>query len=146
MKTAIVDIDGTISNSNHRLHFVRPPEGVSRDYEAFHLKCNEDLPIQSIVDLVSLLSRDCQIVLCTGRPNAYRDITQDWLDMNGVVYDQLHMRPDGDTTPAPDYKSRVLAELVSKGHEVFLAIDDQQNVVDMWRANGIHCLQTQAVW
>jgi uncharacterized HAD superfamily protein len=146
MKTAIVDIDGTLSDARPRLHFVRPPEGVSRDYEAFHSRCGEDKPIKEMVRLVSALANDSKmIVLVTGRPDTYRDITQDWLDNNGVVYDELHMRPAGHNAPAPEFKKGVLDTLRSKGHDVFLALEDQQSVVDMWRANGIHCLQTQAV-
>ena len=142
MKTAIVDIDGTISDARHRLHFVlqRP-----KDYEAFHSRCGEDPVIPSVRRVVSALSELFKVVLVTGRPDTYRDITMDWLDSNAVIYDELHMRPAGDTSPAAQFKSRVLFELVSKGHEIFLAIEDQQSVVDMWRANGVHCLQTAVI-
>lgn len=145
MKTCIVDIDGTISDSRHRLHYVRPAPGVSRDYEAFHMRCGQDKPIASMLALVRSLSYNNRIVLCTGRPENHADISVKWLDENGVPYDEFHMRKAGDNRPAPEYKLGVLKDLQARGHEVFLAIEDQQNVVDMWRANGIHCLQTQAV-
>lgn len=145
MKTVIVDIDGTISDGRHRLHFVRPAPGVARDYEAFHSRCGEDPVIASVYATVWALAHNKnQIVFCTGRPNIYREATQDWLDDNNVPYDELHMKPLGDSRPAPEYKLGVLKALQAKGHEVFLAIEDQPNVVAMWRANGIHCLQTQA--
>lgn len=145
MRTAIVDIDGTISDSRHRLHHVRPPEGVSRDYAAFHSKCHQDPVIGSMRVLVHALCNEGQVVLCTGRPEEHREATMNWLDDNDVPYDQLFMRPTGDSTPAPDYKLGVLRTLQERGHKVFLAIEDQQKVVDMWRANGIHCLQTVAI-
>lgn len=146
MKTAIIDIDGTISDGRHRLHFVRPGPGEKRDNAAFHSRCSEDPVIISVRRVVSALSELFQVVLVTGRPDTYRDITQDWLDSNGVIYDQLHMkRPDQENMPAVEYKLGVLRALQAKGHDVFLAIEDQQNVVDMWRANGVHCLQTVAI-
>lgn len=146
MKTVIVDIDGTISDSRPRLHFVRPPPGEKRDNEAFHSRCSEDMPIAAAVGFVKVLARDFQIALLTGRPNAYRDQTQDWLDDNGVPYDYLIMRPDVDSKmPATEYKLREARALQAKGHDIFLVVEDQQKLVDMWRANGIHCLQTQAV-
>lgn len=147
MKTVIVDIDGTISDGRPRLHFVRPPPGERRDNEAFHSRCGEDKPIESVIALVrSLADNGNQIALMTGRPNTYRDQTQDWLDDNVVPYDYLIMKSVEDVNmPAPEYKLRELRALQAKGHEILFAIEDQANVVAMWRANGIHCLQTQAV-
>ena len=146
MKTIIVDIDGTISDGRPRLHFVRPPPGEKRDNEAFHSRCYEDKPIAAVVALVNTMAGENHIALMTGRPNTYRDLTQDWLDDNGVSYDYLIMKSVEDVNmPAPEYKLRELRALQAKGHEILLAIEDQQKVVDMWRANGIHCLQTEAI-
>lgn len=146
MKTVIVDIDGTVSDSRPRLHFVRPPPGVSRDYQAFHSRCGEDKPIQAVVNLVKALAFNHRIALMTGRPNTYREQTQDWFDDNGVPYDYLIMKPDTKASvPATEYKLRECRALQAKGHEIAFVIEDQQPLVDMWRANGIHCLQTQAI-
>lgn len=146
MKTAIVDIDGTISDGRHRLHFVRPGPGQKRDNAAFHSRCGEDPVIESMRRVVHALADVGQVVLCTGRPDTYRDQTQDWLDANDIPYDELHMkRVDQENTPATEYKLGVLRGLQARGHDVFLAIEDQANVVAMWRANGIHCLQTEAI-
>lgn len=146
MKTVIVDIDGTISDSRPRLHFVRPGPGEKRDNEAFHSRCSEDMPIAAAVRVVTVLANYYKIVLLTGRPETYREQTQDWLDRNGIVYDYLIMRPAADSNlPATEYKLREALALQAKGHEIFLVVEDQQKLVDMWRANGIHCLQTQAV-
>lgn len=141
-KTVIVDIDGTVSDSRHRLHFVLQKP---KDRESFHALHRQDAAIHAVVETVKALAYDHNIVMLTDRPDCYRDSTQDQLDDFGIMYDELHMRSTGDTTPAPEYKASVLAKLRAKGHNIFLAIDDQQNVADMWRANGIHCLQTQAV-
>jgi uncharacterized HAD superfamily protein len=146
MKTAIIDIDGTISDGRHRLHFVRPGPGEKRDNAAFHSRCGEDPVIPSMIRLVHSLADYNNIVLCTGRPDTYREATMDWLDNNAVPYDELHMkRPDQENTPAVEYKLGVLRALQAKGHDVFLAIEDQASVVAMWRANGVHCLQTVAI-
>lgn len=148
-RAIIVDIDGTISDGRNRLHFVRPPEGVSKDYAAFHSRCGEDPVIESVVSLVRAVANNygpyTAIMLVTGRPDNYREQTYDWLDKGSIPYDELHMRPEGDNRSAPEYKKGVLGMLQAKGYEVLLAFEDQQNVVDMWRENGIHCLQTQAV-
>lgn len=47
------------------------------------------------------------------------------------------------TTHKPDevFKEGVLKELQNKGYEVVIAFEDRQKVVDMWRDNGILCMQ-----
>lgn len=146
MKTAIFDIDGTLSNANWRLHFVRPPEGTPKDYEAFHKRCMGDTVIEPVRAMVHALAfHNHKIVLITGRPETYGDLTVAWLDENDVPFDELHMRKAGSNERAVTYKHGVLQDLIARGHDIRLAVEDQQEVVDMWRANGIHCLQTQAV-
>jgi uncharacterized HAD superfamily protein len=142
MKTAIIDIDGTISDSRHRLHHIN---GKHRDYEAFHSQCSQDPVIEPVALLVNMIAQDGTVVLLTGRPNRFRENTQDWLDDNAICYDELIMKADGNTRPNVEYKLDVLQQLRARGHEVFLAIDDQDGIAEMWRANGIHCLQTRAI-
>jgi uncharacterized HAD superfamily protein len=143
--TVIVDIDGTISDVRHRLHHVLQHP---KNYEAFHSLCGEDQPIMSVIAAVRAFTscRDyTAIILLTGRPEKYREATMDWLERNAIPYDSLYMRPDGDHRKAEEYKRGVLGQIQAAGHDVFLAFEDQQDVVDMWRENGIHCLQTQVV-
>lgn len=143
MKTVIVDIDGTVSDSRHRVHHVtHKPKNPA----AFHALCHLDPVIRSVAMLVRALCYEGhQIVLVTGRPDTYRETTQDWFDAANIPYDELHMKVEGDTRSNAEYKSEVLQKLRDKGHDVFLAIDDMTSVVDMWRSEGIHCLHTQAI-
>lgn len=144
-RTAIIDIDGTISDGTHRLHHVRPDAGKERDYEAFHSLCSADTVVESVAAVVRSLAATSQVVLLTGRPENYRWQTVCWLEANNIPYDGLWMRPVGDNTPAPEYKKGVLDALQIIGHDVFLAIEDADEVVAMWRENGIHCLHTQTI-
>jgi phosphoglycolate phosphatase-like HAD superfamily hydrolase len=138
-KTIIVDIDGTLSDSRHRLHHM---EQKPKNRDAFHAAFPQDQPIKAVVAIVNALADDYSIVLLTGRPDRYRDGTQDQMDGFGVIYDELHMRPAGDTQGNASYKFGVLQQLRARGHDVFLAIDDRPDIVNMWRSNGIHCLDT----
>ena len=38
-------------------------------------------------------------------------------------------------------KKDFLDEVTSQGYEVFFTVDDRNQVVDMWRENGIPCFQ-----
>ena len=47
MKTefVIVDIDGTVADLRHRLHFI---QGEKKDWDAFYSHAGEDSPIQDL--------------------------------------------------------------------------------------------------
>jgi uncharacterized HAD superfamily protein len=146
--TAIVDIDGTLFNPVARLHHVSEQYGAGsiepfvKDYAAFHDLCGHDPVVTPVAMLVRALAKDHHVVLCTGRPEAYRDVTMDKLDENDIPADELFMRGDHDHRKATVVKHDMLIQMIDLGYHPFIAIEDDQAVVDMWRANGIHCLQT----
>ena len=51
------------------------------------------------------------------------------------------MRPEGDYRPDYQVKQEMLNSLKAEGFEVLFTVDDRKQVVDMWRRNGITCLQ-----
>jgi hypothetical protein len=146
MKAAIVDLDGTAFDARHRLHHIDTSYGKVKDYDAFHGACNQDAVISPVRAIVQALAHDgVHILLCTGRPEHFRELTEDCLDNAAMPWDELFMRCSDDHRKAPLVKHDMLTEMISKGYQPFIAIEDQQDVVDMWRANGIHCLQTVAI-
>lgn len=139
MRAAIIDIDGTLADCRHRLHHVLP--GAKRDWDAFFAAMDQDGLIEPVADVVRQMSRDSKIVLCSGRPENYRDVTEAWLDRNGISRDALYMRPAGDTRADHIIKAQILDGIKADGFEPFIVIDDRQSVVDMWRESGLVCLQ-----
>lgn len=139
MRAAIVDIDGTLADCRHRLHHVLP--GRKRDWDAFFGEMDDDELIWPVGEVVRHLAIESRIVLCSGRPENYRAVTEAWLDRNGVQRDALYMRPAGDTRPDHVVKAQILDGIKADGYEPFVVIDDRQSVVDMWRENGLVCLQ-----
>ncbi len=136
----IVDIDGTIADCRHRRHFVT--DG-NHDWKSFFESMTEDAPIEPIIDMVQKLffEGDNRIILVTGRPENYRFHTEEWLDKNEFQRHKIYMRKEGDYRPDYIIKEEILAEIRADGHNPTLVIDDRQDVVDMWRRNGIICLQ-----
>ena len=57
--------------------------------------------------------------------------TVDWLKRNDVRHDLLVVRPADDRRSSPDYKRDELVEMGSAGYDVQLAIDDDEEIVDM---------------
>lgn len=137
MKTIVFDIDGTLSNVGHREHLVRK---YPKDFDAFYQAMDKDLPRAEIIDLCNLhFNNGWRVLLFTGRPNLYRDLTSKWLEKHQVHYHDLFMRPD-DQWFEPDYK--VKQQMIDQiDGEIHLAVDDRDQAVAMWRKNGIVCLQ-----
>lgn len=148
MKKAIVfDIDGTLADNSHRLHYI---QGEKKDWNAFYDACAEDKPTEEFLGFVRLLSKgiyedgtdECAIVICTGRPEQIREITERWFWKNFWFHPKpMYMRKDGDHRPDYEVKEEMIAQMRADGYEPILAIEDRKQVVDMWRRNGIRCLQ-----
>ncbi len=140
MKTAIFDIDGTVANINHRRRYLdrSPP-----DWNMFNEKMGEDTLNKPIVSLYKALweSKSYTLLLVTGRNEKYRNITESWLTWNEIPFSNLLMRSDNDYRADHVIKEEILHRILKHGHVIEFAVDDRQQVVDMWRRNGITCLQ-----
>jgi hypothetical protein len=135
----IFDIDGTLSDCEHRRHHV---EGKKKDFDAFYSEMDNDHLRPEIRTLCNIFYMNSwHIILCTGRPESYREITEKWLKSYGVFYHELIMRPiERRTDPDFEVKQDMLNEIL-KTRKVYFAVDDRNQVVDMWRRNGITCFQ-----
>ena len=140
MKCYIVDVDGTIADSEHRLHYLT---NGHRDWANWSKYWQDDKPIQPVIDIIRLgaYSGDIKIVICTARDKNCGKDTIDWLDMHQVPFDALYMREVGDDRPDSTVKFELLQKILSDGYEPLCVFDDRQSVVDMWRAQGLICLQ-----
>lgn len=142
MECIIFDIDGTLADVEHRRHFL-PNNGCAPDWKAFFDAMVDDPVMPDVVRLQSILWQygPRPMVLCSGRPDNYRAHTEKWLADNGIHYDRLMMRRAGDHRSDVIVKREMLQELREEGFEPCFAVDDRQSVVDMWRDEGVTCLQ-----
>ena len=138
-KTVIFDMDGTLANCDHRRHFV---EGKKKHFDKFYDAMGEDTRNGVVCDLCDMYRLNgWYIIICTGRPESYREITEKWLKDKGVFYNELMMRPD-EKRFSPDFEvKQTMLDDILKVREVHVAVDDRKQAVDMWRSNGITCLQ-----
>lgn len=134
----VVDLDGTLSDCSARRYLV---EGKHRDYEAFHARLGEDPPNNWCRTLLKAMNNFCWIILVSARPKKYTGATHSWLLHHHVQFDELHLlREEGDSTPDQELKRAWLRALPERERILFV-VDDRQKVVDMWREEGMTCLQ-----
>ena len=138
-KCIIVDLDGTLCNSEHRLHYVKqnPP-----DWKNFLDGCVHDTLNREVFELCQMAYQSgMPIFFCSGRPEQYRAVTQEWFHEYGIPpYRSLMMRPQEDTkTPDHEIKKIMLDQIRAWGYDPIFAVDDRPTVIAMWRANGVPC-------
>lgn len=140
MKTIIFDIDGTLADLNGREDFLHQEKP---DWKSFNENMDKDLPNTPVVALYRTLykSKEYEMILVSGRQERFRKVTETWLAWHEIPFDTLLMRSDDDNRHDSEVKQDILRELQAQGKEILFTVDDRQSVVDMWRANGITCLQ-----
>ena len=137
----IFDVDGTLMDIEHRRHFVtqRP-----KDFDAFRDPevVMQDTPNKEIFALAKAL-KDAgnRIIVSTGRNKRQRATTLKQLMMNGLVFDAMFMRGDTDFRPDDELKKGFLIKMKEDRFYPVMAVDDRQQVVDMFRAEGLRVLQ-----
>lgn len=127
----IVDIDGTLARNNAG----RSPYDESR--------VHEDDPDDVIRELVTMLSAHYTIIICSGRTDACKQATQEWLFTHNIPYDHIFMRRSGDNRKDSEVKLEILDNFISPSFTVRGVLDDRQQVVDAWRSRGLKTLQVE---
>lgn len=141
MKTVIFDMDGTLADVRHRLHFLNGPK---KDFEAFYGTMYHDTPNALVCELAAMYASNNEyyLIICTGRPERYRRETKQWLLDYEIEYHGLFMRANDRLSDKDSDVKRDMLNLIRKlWPSPILAVDDRSQVVKMWREEGLVCLQ-----
>lgn len=142
----IFDLDGTLSDPSHRLHFVK---GKKKDFDSFYAGVSGDSPKENIIQIYRQFAHSYEypfdpyeMWIVSGRSDIVRKETEKWLREHGIVYHQLIMRKHGDYTHDATLKRSWLnSGILPPKERILCCFDDRQRVVDMWREEGLTCLQ-----
>ncbi len=140
-RVAIFDIDGTLSDAEHRKYLIQKP---MNDWPAFYAKSAYDRVKDDVLDILYALKSwhpEDAIIIVTGREEICRGITEEWLRIYDIPYKKLYMRKEKDYRPDDIVKEEILAEIRKDGFEPWVVFEDRDRVVAMWRRNGILCCQ-----
>ena len=150
-KWVLFDLDGTLADIRHRLKFIRneTPDKPECEFKKNWPELNAHLHLDVVKEPVKKL---CQMVfdsgyniaIVSGRSDQYKPQTIKWLLSNRIPYDEIHMRPGGDYRKDSTVKFEIYhREFFNKGREVLFVVDDRDQVVNMWREQGLTCFQCQ---
>ena len=134
-KAIIVDMDGTLSSSAHRAHFVT---NKPADWSSFHGHMVQDQPIPQMVKL--LKQHDMAghtIVVLTLRPERMRKHIEDWLDRYDIPFDEMYLRPEGNYERGDVVKHDIISKDIMPEFDVVAAYDDNNTILDMERELGL---------
>jgi hypothetical protein len=138
--TVVVDLDGTLANIDHRTHLVKKEKP---EWDAFFAACVDDTPNEWCVSLITAMHNSFKkILIVTARKKTVEKETKAWLKklwspLGGP--DLIMLRDADDRTPDDELKRKWLH---SYGKErILFVVDDRQRVVNMWRSEGLVCLQ-----
>lgn len=129
-KAFMYDLDGTVFHMNDK----RGP------YDINVLVDDVD---ETIADIIVYLADGFIPIAMSGRKTVTRVDTIEALNLHGIPFDHLFMRADGDDRKDSIIKAELFDMFVRDHFDVQFVLDDRRQVVEMWRAMGIKCLQVQ---
>lgn len=129
-KGIIVDIDGTLADhtgvrnayDTSKYHLDRPKEKVIRFVQEQHYRLGKE------------------IILCSGRHDAFRDVTEEWIFEHVKIPFVLFMREHEGRDDSVE-KLWLFDRYIRDSYNVEFVLDDRDRVVKMWRSIGLLTLQ-----
>lgn len=139
MKTWIFDMDGTLSDSSPRKHYLERPK---KDWNAWNAEMHLDSANEDIAQFARIArEKGIKVVICTGREDAFMSVTTHWLNHKNIPFDAIYMRKTKDYRDDSIVKKELYHQMVSDGYQPELAFDDRDRVVQAWREVGLRCFQ-----
>lgn len=135
----VFDLDGTLSDNEHRAHLVAGPG--PKNWDAYTAACVDDPPVPEIISVANaLFNEGHQIEIWSGRDESARGATIHWLCQYGVRYRALLLRKHGDHRLDTEVKLEWLSKRLPL-ERPRLVFEDRERMVNFWRSQGILCAQ-----
>jgi hypothetical protein len=126
----LVDMDGTLAIITDRNPYSH--HGVLKD--------KPNAPVIEVAR--ALAAAGYALVVVSGRSELARQDTEAWLVRHlGVPFDGPFMRAEGDDRKDAIIKKELYKTRIEPFYQVLCVLDDRDQVVRMWRALGLTCLQ-----
>lgn len=130
----VCDIDGTLADIKHRLHYVN---GEKKDWKGFFGAMNKDKVRKDVAEKITVdQNRGAEIIFVSARPEDYRKETKAFLKKAGFQENLLLMRPFNDKRDDTFVKEQIYRKYLKKLN-IIKVYDDRPKVIRMWRGLGL---------
>ena len=133
IRAIIVDIDDTLTDATHRRHHLNktPPDFPKFFEEAIDDPCREHIK-QLCANYTG------EVLLLTGRHEALREQTLQWLKKHDIKYNKLFMKPNKmQFYKDVDFKKPFYLGYIKKHYDIEYAVDDRDVILNMWKRVGV---------
>lgn len=129
-RAILVDIDGTLAHHEGRRDIF--------DYSAVGLDSVDESVRDALIDAHQVGKT---VIILSGRSESGREDTEQWLADNGIPYEHLFMRKNGDMRADWIIKDEIIREHIQDNFHVMYCLDDRNQVVDHNRKMGYKVFQ-----
>lgn len=130
-KAILVDIDGTIAYNNGHRSF----------YDVSELVKNDE-PIEAVISAVNIAhDAGYKVVIMSGREDACKQFSIEWLEDHNIPFDEVHFRKTGDQRADWIVKDELVRNHIENNYYVEFCYDDRNQVVEHHRAMGYNVFQ-----
>lgn len=134
----LVDLDHTLADSYWR-DCLMPLIHETGDWTTYYSCQRADRPFAKWIEFVRSLADEHDVWIITARREDYREDTEWWLDRYEVPRVGVLMRPNGDLRRSPELKFALAESLLPR---VKLVVDDREDVLELFAANGVAVLRS----
>ena len=139
MESWIFDVDGTIADPTHRRGYV---QNKPKRWDLWNKTMHLDAYHHDIIEFVHYaIASGREVIICTGREDTYREVTEEWFRKGNIPFDKMYMRKAKDYRSDDIVKEEMYHELIKDGYNPVLVFDDRNSVVAKWRELGLRCIQ-----
>jgi predicted kinase len=130
LPTVIVcDLDGTLA--------------LFGDANPYDRDFTKDQVNEKVLEMLNRYKKDTGIFLVSGRMDKFKEQTKQWIEAHEIPYNQLFMRKTDDIRKDTIIKKEIYENEIKGKYNVLFILDDRNSVVEMWRQEGLTCLQVQ---
>lgn len=128
----IIDLDGTLCYANTN-------KDNERDYYDWDKVYKDDINKLVAEQIEFHQSKGRKILIVSGRDSSCKEMTKDWLNLHGVKYDEIYMRPANNIEKDSVIKKRIITNEIQPKYNILCSYDDRKQVTDLLYDLGIFC-------
>jgi len=146
MKTIIFDIDNTLADQTERETKATCVDLMGNKklnwdiFEQENLVAN-DKPMPQTIELCKLLSKKYKIIIVTARKIKLGDITEKWLNDQGIEHDGIYFRNNDDFRPDVEFKESLYNQTLKDKYDIHMVFDDRPKIIKMWKSKGLYVFE-----